>query len=44
MDEPRLSGSGPDARIALHPLHQQLEIANRQVQIHVQLAKVVEVL
>jgi len=44
VDEPRLAGGGPDARIALHPLHQQLEVAERQVQIHVQLAQVVEVL
>ena len=28
----------------LHPLHQQLEVAGRQVQIHVQLAQIVEVL
>ena len=44
MDEPGLAGGGPDPRIALHPLHQQLEVADRQVQIHVQLAQVVEVL
>ncbi len=43
VDEPRLAGGGPDARIALHPLHQQLEVANRQVQIRIQLAEIVEV-
>src|SRR5262249_4714200 len=42
MDKPRLAGGGPDARIALHPLHQQLEVADRQVQIHVQFAQGVE--
>src|SRR5262249_35944123 len=35
VDEPRLAGGGPYARIALHPLHQQLEVADRQVQVHV---------
>src|SRR5208282_3635034 len=44
VDEPRLAGGGPDARIALHPLHQRLEVADWQVQIHVQLAQIVEVL
>ena len=44
MDEPRLAGGGPDARIALHPLHEQLEITSRQIQIHVQLAEIIEVL
>src|SRR5271165_2429876 len=44
VDEPRLAGGGPDARIALHPLHQRLEVADWQVQIHIQLAQVVEVL
>src|SRR4030088_1573087 len=31
MDEPGLAGSGPDPRITLHPLHQQLEVADREV-------------
>src|SRR6266704_395492 len=44
MDEPRLAGGGPDARVALHSLHQQLEIASGEIEIHVQLAQVVEVL
>src|SRR5882672_5254849 len=42
VDEPWLTGGGPNARIALHPLHQQLEVANWQVQIHIQLAQVIE--
>src|SRR5262252_6598480 len=29
VDEPRLAGGGPEARIALHPLHQHLEVADR---------------
>src|SRR5262249_4415925 len=31
VDEPRLAGGGPDSGIALHSLHQQLEISDRQV-------------
>ena len=44
IDEPWPAGGGPDARIALHPLHQELEVADRQVEIHVQLAQIIEVL
>jgi hypothetical protein len=44
MDEVGLAGSGSDPRIALHPLHQQLEVADRELQIHVQLTDIVEVL
>ena len=44
VDEPGLAGCGPDARVALHPLHQSFEIARREIQIHVQLADIVKVL
>ena len=44
MHEPRLARRRADARIALHPLHQDFEVADRQVEIHVELAEVVEVL
>ncbi len=43
MHEPGLAGCRADARIALHALHQQFEVTDRQVQIHVELAQVVEV-
>src|SRR5262249_18032390 len=44
VHEPWLARGGADARIALHALHQQLEVPDREFQVHVQLAKVVEVL
>ena len=44
VDEPRLARCRSDPRIAFHPLHQHFEVANRQVEIHVQLADIVEVL
>src|SRR5262245_44446034 len=44
VDKPRLAGGRADARIALHPLHQQLEVADWQLQVHVELAYVLEVL
>ncbi len=44
MDEPRLARCRADARITFHPLHQDFEVANRQVQIHVELAEIIEIL
>ncbi|MBA7672865.1 hypothetical protein ES703_81052 [subsurface metagenome] len=43
MNEPGFARRRADPRIAFHPLHQDLEVANRQIEIHVELAQIVEV-
>src|SRR5215472_17318708 len=42
MNEEGLAGSRAQARLRLHPPHQELEVARGKVEIHVELAEVVE--
>src|SRR5438067_2892277 len=43
MNEPGLARAGAQPRFALHALHEQLEVARGHLEIHVELADIVEV-
>ena len=44
MNEPGFARGGPNASITLHPLDEQLEVPDRQIKVHVQLAHIIEIL